>query len=120
MRAGRDLHVLDGLTVTKTSNEGGDYATVLGTLCLSSGQHHWNAYINHVEDSNLFIGAAACSVGGGQQGGAAGARGEHRGAAHALRCLPPAFPSPHTHRTSSASSRSPAPQQTPNTHHRQA
>jgi len=53
--------VLDGLTVTKTSNEGGDYATVLGTLCLSSGQHHWNAYINHVEDSNLFIGV---TVGG--------------------------------------------------------
>jgi len=43
------------------SSEGGDYATVLGTLCLSSGQHSWNVYINHVEDSNLFIGV---SVGG--------------------------------------------------------
>ena len=56
MRAGRDLHVIDGLTVTKMSNEGGDYATVLGTLCVSSGQHSWNVYVNHVEDSNLFIG----------------------------------------------------------------
>ncbi|KAJ9531877.1 hypothetical protein QJQ45_022018 [Haematococcus lacustris] len=57
-RAGKDLHVIDGLTVTKMANEGGDYATVLGTLCLSSGQHAWNVYINHVEDSNLFIGVA--------------------------------------------------------------
>lgn len=57
-RAGRDLHVIDGLTITKTANEGGDYATVLGTLCLASGQHSWNVYINHVEDSNLFIGAS--------------------------------------------------------------
>ena len=56
VRAGRDLHVIDGLTVTKMSNEGGDYATVLGTLCVASGQHSWNVYINHVEDSNLFIG----------------------------------------------------------------
>lgn len=56
MRAGRDLHVIDGLTVTKMSNEGGDYATVLGTLCVASGQHSWNVYVNHVEDSNLFIG----------------------------------------------------------------
>jgi hypothetical protein len=48
--------VIDGLTVTKMANEGGDYATVLGTLCLASGQHAWNVYINHVEDSNLFIG----------------------------------------------------------------
>lgn len=55
-RAGKDLNVIDGLTVTKMSNEGGDYATVLGTLCLASGQHSWNVYINHVEDSNLFIG----------------------------------------------------------------
>ncbi len=61
VRAGRDLHVIDGLTVTKMSNEGGDYATVLGTLCVASGQHNWNVYINHVEDSNLFIGA---TVGG--------------------------------------------------------
>lgn len=61
MRAGRDLHVIDGLTVTKMSNEGGDYATVLGTLCVASGQHTWNVYINHVEDSNLFIGV---TVGG--------------------------------------------------------
>lgn len=61
MRAGRDLHVIDGLTVTKMSNEGGDYATVLGTLCIASGQHTWNVYINHVEDSNLFIGV---TVGG--------------------------------------------------------
>jgi hypothetical protein len=38
------------------SNEGGDYATVLGTLCVASGQHSWNVYVNHVEDSNLFIG----------------------------------------------------------------
>ncbi len=37
-RAGRDLHVIDGLTVTKMANDGGDYATVLGTLCLSSGE----------------------------------------------------------------------------------
>lgn len=43
------------------SNEGGDYATVLGTLCLASGTHTWNIYINHVEDSNLFIGV---TVGG--------------------------------------------------------
>eukprot|EP00878_Enallax_costatus_P040251 GHUV01046326.1.p1 GENE.GHUV01046326.1~~GHUV01046326.1.p1 ORF type:complete len:119 (-),score=32.68 GHUV01046326.1:136-492(-) len=43
------------------SNEGGDYATVLGTLCIASGQHIWNVYINHVEDSNLFIGV---TVGG--------------------------------------------------------
>lgn len=57
VRAGRDLNVIDGLTVTKMSNEGGDYATVLGTLCLASGQHCWNVYINHVEDSNLFVGA---------------------------------------------------------------
>lgn len=56
VRAGRDLNVIDGLTVTKMSNEGGDYATVLGTLCLASGQHCWNVYINHVEDSNLFVG----------------------------------------------------------------
>ncbi|KAF5841624.1 hypothetical protein DUNSADRAFT_12080 [Dunaliella salina] len=55
-RAGKDLLVIDGLTVTKMANEGGDYATVLGTLCLASGQHSWNVYINHVEDSNLFIG----------------------------------------------------------------
>lgn len=55
-RAGKDLNVIDGLTVTKIANEGGDYATVLGTLCLASGQHSWNVYINHVEDSNLFIG----------------------------------------------------------------
>jgi hypothetical protein len=41
------------------ANEGGDYATVLGTLCLASGQHAWNVYINHVEDSNLFIGKQA-------------------------------------------------------------
>ena len=34
---------------------------MLGTLCLSSGQHSWNVYVNHVEDSNLFIGV---SVGG--------------------------------------------------------
>lgn len=61
VRAGRDLHVIDGLTVTKMSNEGGDYATVLGTLCIASGQHTWNVYINHVEDSNLFIGV---TVGG--------------------------------------------------------
>lgn len=61
MRAGRDLHVIDGLTVTKMSNEGGDYATVLGTLCIASGQHTWNVYVNHVEDSNLFIGV---TVGG--------------------------------------------------------
>ncbi|WIA09202.1 hypothetical protein OEZ85_008612 [Tetradesmus obliquus] len=61
VRAGRDLHVIDGLTVTKMSNEGGDYATVLGTLCVASGQHTWNVYINHVEDSNLFIGV---TVGG--------------------------------------------------------
>jgi hypothetical protein len=61
VRAGRDLHVIDGLTVTKMSNEGGDYATVLGTLCVSSGQHSWNVYVNHVEDSNLFIGV---TVGG--------------------------------------------------------
>ncbi len=61
VRAGRDLHVIDGLTVTKMSNDGGDYATVLGTLCLASGQHSWNVYINHVEDSNLFIGV---TVGG--------------------------------------------------------
>ncbi len=60
-RAGKDLNVIDGLTVTKMSNEGGDYATVLGTLCLASGQHSWNVYINHVEDSNLFIGV---TVGG--------------------------------------------------------
>lgn len=60
-RAGKDLHVIDGLTVTKMANDGGDYATVLGTLCLASGQHSWNVYINHVEDSNLFIGV---SVGG--------------------------------------------------------
>eukprot|EP00798_Chlamydomonas_sp_ICE-L_P005097 gene5097-34897_t len=60
-RAGKDLHVIDGLTVTKMANEGGDYATVLGTLCLASGQHTWNVYINHVEDSNLFIGV---TVGG--------------------------------------------------------
>lgn len=60
VRAGRDLHVIDGLTVTKMSNEGGDYATVLGTLCVASGQHSWNVYINHVEDSNLFIGAWGC------------------------------------------------------------
>ncbi len=56
VRAGRDLHVIDGLTVTKMSNEGGDYATVLGTLSVASGKHNWNVYINHVEDSNLFIG----------------------------------------------------------------
>ena len=56
VRAGRDRHVIDGLTVTKMSNEGGDYATVLGTLCVASGQHSWNVYVNHVEDSNLFIG----------------------------------------------------------------
>jgi hypothetical protein len=43
------------------SNEGGDYATVLGTLCVASGQHSWNVYVNHVEDSNLFIGV---TVGG--------------------------------------------------------
>ena len=55
-RAGRDLHVIDGLTATKMANEGGDYATVLGSLCLASGQHSWSIYINHVEDSNLFIG----------------------------------------------------------------
>jgi hypothetical protein len=55
-RAGRDLLVVDGLTVTKMGNEGGDYATVLGNLCLASGQHAWNVYVNHVEDSNLFIG----------------------------------------------------------------
>ncbi|KAF8073005.1 E3 ubiquitin-protein ligase TOM1-like [Scenedesmus sp. PABB004] len=61
VRAGRDLHVIDGLTVTKMSNEGGDYATVLGTLCIASGQHTWNVYVNHVEDSNLFIGV---TVGG--------------------------------------------------------
>lgn len=61
VRAGRDLHVIDGLTVTKMSNEGGDYATVLGTLAIASGQHTWNVYINHVEDSNLFIGV---TVGG--------------------------------------------------------
>ncbi len=61
VRAGRDLHVIDGLTVTKMSNDGGDYATVLGTLCLASGKHSWNVYINHVEDSNLFIGV---TVGG--------------------------------------------------------
>lgn len=60
-RAGKDLHVIDGLTVTKMANDGGDYATVLGTLCLASGQHTWNIYINHVEDSNLFIGV---TVGG--------------------------------------------------------
>ena len=60
-RSGKDLHVIDGLTVTKMANEGGDYATVLGTLCLASGQHSWNVYVNHVEDSNLFIGV---SVGG--------------------------------------------------------
>eukprot|EP00955_Chlamydomonas_euryale_P069260 360375-Chlamydomonas_euryale.AAC.2 len=60
-RAGRDLHIISGLTVTKMSNDGGDYATVLGSLQLSSGQHVWNVYINHVEDSNLFIGV---SVGG--------------------------------------------------------
>jgi len=35
---------------------------VLGTLCLASGQHSWNVYINHVEDSNLFIGG--CAVAG--------------------------------------------------------
>ena len=29
-RSGKDLHVIDGLTVTKMANEGGDYATVLG------------------------------------------------------------------------------------------
>ena len=34
---------------------------LLGTLCLASGQHSWNVYVNHVEDSNLFIGV---SVGG--------------------------------------------------------
>ncbi len=69
--AGKDLNVIDGLTVTKMANEGGDYATVLGTLCLASGQHSWSVYINHVEDSNLFIGArgsfrlpfAACALG---------------------------------------------------------
>jgi len=44
------------------ANEGGDYATVLGTLCLASGQHSWNVYINHVEDSNLFIGVCASFV----------------------------------------------------------
>jgi SPRY domain len=60
-KAGKDLHVLDGLTVTKMSNEGGDYATTLGNLSLASGQHTWNIYINHVEDSNLFIGV---TVGG--------------------------------------------------------
>jgi hypothetical protein len=59
-RAGKDLNVIDGLTVTKIANEGGDYATVLGTLCLASGQHSWNVYINHVEDSNLFIGTPQC------------------------------------------------------------
>ena len=37
-RSGKDLHVVDGLTVTKVANEGGDYATVLGTLSLASGQ----------------------------------------------------------------------------------
>lgn len=61
VRAGKDLHVIDGLTVTKMANDGGDYATVLGTLSLSSSKHSWNIYINHVEDSNLFIG---CTVGG--------------------------------------------------------
>jgi hypothetical protein len=48
------------------ANEGGDYATVLGSLCLASGQHSWSIYINHVEDSNLFIGGwierAGCAV----------------------------------------------------------
>ncbi len=42
MRAGRDLHIIGGLTVTKMSNDSGDYATVLGNLGLSSGQHSWN------------------------------------------------------------------------------
>lgn len=61
-RAGKDLHVIDGLTVTKMANDGGDYATVLGTICLASGQHSWNIYINHVEDSNLFIGMCKAVV----------------------------------------------------------
>lgn len=63
-RSGKDLHVIDGLTVTKMANEGGDYATVLGTLFLASGQHSWNVYINHVEDSNLFIGVCGFLLGG--------------------------------------------------------
>jgi hypothetical protein len=56
------LAALSCWQVSKNANEGGDYATVLGTLCLSSGHHTWNVYINHVEDSNLFIGGLGLRV----------------------------------------------------------